>query len=102
MSLLQVERLFSLTNANVGRVLTVVDRYRSDCVFACPSSEKCKGSIIAAALNTLPTHYYVDESRQRAVGSPWVLVESAVAEALETVCNRQGSRNSSKFLPPVT
>jgi hypothetical protein len=76
----------------------VVERIQSGCFFPCPSREKCKSSIIAAALNTLPTHYYVDESRQRAVGSPWVLVESAVVEAMGSVCHRPDSRKRLEFL----
>jgi len=39
----------------------------------------------ALALNFLSPHYYVDADQNRALGSPWIMVENAVAEAIERV-----------------
>ncbi len=44
----------------------------------------------ALAMNMLPPHYYVDGESKKEMGSPWIMVEAAVTEAVEiagnTVC----------------
>lgn len=70
-------------NANYERVVAVMDRllkerYKNAC--CCP---RCVNDIAAIALNYLPPHYYVEESRE--MGSPWVMVETAVLEAIDRV-----------------
>jgi len=72
-------------NANYERVLMVMDkflqeRYRNIC--GCP---RCINDIAAIALNYLPPHYYVDVHEEKEIGSPWVMVETAVVEAIDRV-----------------
>jgi competence protein ComFB len=72
-------------NANYERVLAVMEkclkeRYGHMCT--CP---RCISDIVALALNYLPPHYYVETDEEREVGSPWVMVETAVFEAIERV-----------------
>jgi hypothetical protein len=83
MSRLEVDRLCSVTNANFDRIVSVVGKYLGESRVNGCTCEKCINSIIATALNALPTHYYVDKAWEHAVGSPWILVENAVAEAVE-------------------
>ena len=45
----------------------------------------CVNDIAAIALNYLPPHYYVDKEESKEVGSPWVMVETAVVEAIDRV-----------------
>ena len=75
----------NVRNANYERVVSVMDkflkeRYRNVC--SCP---RCVSDIAAIALNYLPPHYYVDKDDSREVGSPWVMVETAVIEAIDRV-----------------
>jgi hypothetical protein len=42
----------------------------------------------AIALNYLPPHYYVDMQEKREIGSPWVMVETAVVEAIDRVSEK--------------
>lgn len=73
----------NIRNANYERVLTVMEkflkeRYRNAC--SCP---RCVSDMAALALNFLPPHYYTEISKE--IGSPWVMVETAVAEAIDRV-----------------
>jgi len=75
----------SVVNANQERVLAIVDkflveRYKNVC--ACP---RCTCDIVAIALNYLPPHYIVETETGKEFGSPWVMVEAAVAEAIDRV-----------------
>ncbi len=75
----------SVRNANYERVVAVMDkylkeRYTSACI--CP---RCVSDIAAIALNYLPPHYYVDINAEKDMGSPWVMVETAVIEAIDRV-----------------
>lgn len=72
-------------NANYERVVAVMgrflnERYKNVC--SCP---RCVNDIAAIALNYLPPHYYVDTVEDKEVGSPWVMVETAVVEAIDRV-----------------
>jgi len=74
-----------VVNANYERVLAVMDkflgeRYRNVC--SCP---RCMNDIVAIALNYLPPHYIVEGGIGKEYGSPWVMVESAVSEAIDRV-----------------
>lgn len=73
----------SVTNANFERVVSVVDSHLKELKAKPCTCDKCVNRIIAEALNSLPTHYYADKGRKPEMGSPWILVESAVAEAVE-------------------
>lgn len=75
----------NVRNANYERVMAVMDkflkeRYRNVC---CCS--RCVNDIAAIALNYLPPHYYVDINEEKEIGSPWVMVETAVVEAIDRV-----------------
>ena len=75
----------NIKNANYERVLSVMDRYlkeRYNNACRCP---RCLNDIAALALNYLPPHYYVEIAEGREVGSPWVMVETAVVEAIDRV-----------------
>lgn len=74
-----------MVNANHERVMSVVDkflvdRYQNACT--CP---RCMSDIVAIALNYLPPHYIVETEAGKEFGSPWVMVETAVAEAIDRV-----------------
>ncbi len=78
----------NVTNANYERVLAVLDkfrqeRYREFC--ACP---RCLSDIAAIALNYLPPHYVVENDAKKECGSPWVMVETAVIEAIDRVMEK--------------
>lgn len=73
----------SVTNANFGRVLSVVNKHLKASKSHPCACGKCANRIIAEALNSLPTHYFAEKDRESGVGSPWILVESAVTEAME-------------------
>ncbi len=76
----------NVRNANYERVIAVMDkflkeRYQNVCL--CP---RCINDIAAIALNFLPPHYYyVEKEDNREIGSPWVMVETAVIEAIDRV-----------------
>lgn len=78
-------RQCNIVNANYQKVLSVLERFVKDNRYAVCRCEKCISDMTALALNYLPPHYYVDESRASNIGSPLVMVESAVIEAMETV-----------------
>lgn len=74
-----------LKNANYDKVISAMDkllgaRYRNAC-----SCRRCLSDIAAMALNILPPHYYVDADRREGFGSPWIMVECAVVEAIGRV-----------------
>ena len=76
---------FSVTNANHERVLAIMDkflaeRYKDSC--SCP---RCRCDIAAIALNYLPPHYIVETDTGKEYGSPWIMVETAVTEAIDRV-----------------
>ena len=78
----------NVTNANYERVVAVMGKYlneRYKNVCGCP---RCVNDIAAIALNYLPPHYYVEMDKDREIGSPWVMVESAVVEAIDRVMER--------------
>lgn len=75
----------TVKNANYERVVAVMEKLlgeRYGAVCACP---QCVNDIAAIALNYLSPHYYVNTQDGKEVGSPWVMVETAVAEAIDRV-----------------
>jgi competence protein ComFB len=75
----------NVRNANYERVMAVMERYLKEQyrnVCTCP---RCVNDIAAIALNYLPPHYYVDLDANKEIGSPWVMVETAVTEAIDRV-----------------
>jgi hypothetical protein len=90
-----------IKNANLDLVLSAIntlqkDRYRHVC--SCPG---CYSDIAACALNYLPPHYTAagDETESKA-GSPWVMVETAVTEAIERVHQHPSTRCSRTITAP--
>lgn len=83
----------NVKNANYDRVIAVLDRYVKEkykTVCTCP---RCMSDIAALALNYLPPHYYVELSSGREIGSPWVMVETAVGEAIDRVMENPNHPN---------
>jgi len=61
----------SVVNANLERVMAVVDKFlvdRYQNVCTCP---RCMCDIVAIALNYLPPHYIVETETGKEFGSPW-------------------------------
>ena len=90
------DKNLSIRNANFDKVMTVIDRYLDESRMQGCTCEQCVDAVVALALNYLPPHYYVDAQREPEVGSPWVMVENAVDEAIEKIreepdrsCNRE-------------
>jgi competence protein ComFB len=77
----------TITNANYEKVTTVLGKIIQDDRYRICRCERCRGDIVALALNYLPPHYYVDASRGGNIGSPMVMIENAVIEAIEVVGN---------------
>lgn len=75
----------TVKNANVEKVLNVMDVYLGERYANICCCDRCKNDIIALALNYLPPHYYVENENSKDLGSPWVMVETAVAEAIDRV-----------------
>ena len=85
MLLLRKDMDCNVRNANYERVVAVMDKFlneRYQNVCSCP---RCVNDIAAIALNYLPPHYYVDINEDKEIGSPWVMVETAVVEAIDRV-----------------
>lgn len=75
----------NIINANYERVLDVMDKFmreRYQNICSCP---RCMSDIAAIALNYLPPHYIVSGHNGKEHGSPWVMVETAVTEAIDRV-----------------
>lgn len=76
----------NIVNANYEKVLSALkqfmgqERFKKIC-----QCQQCISDMAAIALNYLPPHYYVDTNRGGECGSPAILVECAVLEAIETV-----------------
>ncbi len=78
----------NVRNANYERVIAVMDKFlkeRYQNVCSCP---RCVNDIAAIALNFLPPHYYVEKEDNMEIGSPWVMVETAVVEAIDRVMEK--------------
>ena len=75
----------TITDANYAKVTTVLSEIIQDNRYRVCRCERCASDIVALALNYLPPHYYVDASRGGNIGSPMVMIESAVFEAIEIV-----------------
>jgi hypothetical protein len=75
-----------LENANYEKVLYYIDKMLSESDAYCRCG-RCRMDVAALALNTLPPHYFVAPShvKQPEVGSPWILIEMAVREAMVSI-----------------
>ncbi len=73
-------------NANLAKVLYFIDKMLAERPGHC-RCHKCRLDTAAIALNMLPPHYYADPANVRKydLGSPWLLIEKAVADAMDRV-----------------
>ncbi len=72
-------------NANYERVLAVIEKFRQDRHRDFCGCSRCMSDVAVIALNYLPPHYVVEDDLASECGSPWVMVETAVNEAIERV-----------------
>lgn len=81
----------NVKNANYELVMVAIEKYLKEKHDDACGCQRCIGDIAAYALNILPPHYYVDTDagRDEEIGSPWVMVEHAVREAIEEVMAKQ-------------
>lgn len=79
---------YNVKNANHERVVTVIERFLKERYKGVCSCPRCVNDIAAIALNYLPPHYYVEKDENKEIGSPWVMVETAVVEAIERVMEK--------------
>jgi competence protein ComFB len=75
----------TVRNANYERVVAVMEKLLKERYTNVCSCQRCLNDIAAIALNYLPPHYYVDVNEKKEIGSPWVMVETAVIEAIARV-----------------
>ena len=80
-------RQCTIVNANYQKVMSVLDRFEKDDRYRSCRCQRCRNDVAALALNYLPPQYYVDAGSGGEIGSPLMMVESAVHEAIETVGN---------------
>jgi hypothetical protein len=78
----------NVRNANYERVLATIEKFLREPDRRLCSCPRCLNDIAAIALNYLPPHYYVDSEKCEEVGSPWVMVETAVVEAIDRVMEK--------------
>jgi len=81
-------RQCNIVNANYQKVVSVLEWFVHDDRYRICGCKLCRNDIAALALNYLPPHYYVDAGRGGEIGSPLVMVESAVKEAIERVMEK--------------
>jgi hypothetical protein len=74
-----------VTNANYERVVSTINRFLADGAYEVCCCSRCVSDIAAIALNNLAPHYYVDSETDKEAGSPMMIVEAAVVEAIERV-----------------
>jgi late competence development protein ComFB len=76
-----------IKNANQDRVLSAINTLQKDRYSHVCSCTGCISDIAAIALNYLPPHYFANGAKEteKEAGSPWVMVETAVVEAIERV-----------------
>ena len=75
----------SVKNANYERVVATMEKFFEDRSRKICTCSRCVNDIAAIALNYLPPHYYVEAQVDKEIGSPWVMVEMAVVEAIDRV-----------------
>ncbi len=74
-------------NANYKRVMHILEQLLRgrDVEGRFCHCQQCVNDIAALALNYLPPHYFTDLEKEAELGSPWVMVETAVQDAAERV-----------------
>ena len=81
-----IGRSAKVENANVDKVTFYLDKLLAELPGHC-GCPRCRMDVTALALNTLPPHYYVNPERAKDhdMGSPWILIDIAVREAMDRV-----------------
>jgi competence protein ComFB len=79
---------FIVQNANYKRVVTVMEKFLEERYHNICNCPRCRNDITAIALNFLPPHYFVDSDGGHEIGSPWMMVETAVVEAIDRVSEK--------------
>jgi hypothetical protein len=79
---------YNVRNANYERVVAVLDKLLKERDSDVSDCQRCRDDIAAIALNYLPPHYYVDVEEGKEIGSPWVMIETAVIEAIDRVIEK--------------
>jgi competence protein ComFB len=79
---------FIVRNANYERVMTVMEKFLKERYHNICNCPRCMNDIAAIALNFLPPHYFVGTEGDNDIGSPWVMVETAVVEAIDRVSEK--------------
>ena len=80
--------MLAIKNANYEKVLSAIDKLIHERYHRVCSCERCVSDVAALALNYLPPHYYVDADQSKGYGSPWVMIENAVQEAIDQVIEK--------------
>ena len=75
----------NVKNANYELVVSTINRLLEDRHQGVCSCPRCVSDIAAIALNCLSPHYYVESDKDKESGSPMLIVEAAVTEAIERV-----------------
>lgn len=87
----------TVRDANHDRVLSVLSSLRAKDGMHC-SCQECTNAIVAAALNCLSPHYYVDLQREQESGSHWIMVRRAVLDAIKSTDEQPDRLCSSKLV----
>lgn len=75
----------SVKNANYARVMKAMEKILRDGNRIVCSCQRCLDDVAALALNYLPPHYHVEKDNKDEIGSPWVMIETAIHDAIERV-----------------
>jgi hypothetical protein len=76
----------NVTNANYNRVVSVMEKLLAEKYHHACGCSRCISDIAAIALNYLPPHYFVEHGCcGDDHGSPWLMIETAVTEAIDRV-----------------
>jgi len=93
----------NVKNANYERVLSVMEKYMKERYKNACSCPQCINDIAAIALNYLPPHYYVySDNNKNEIGSPWVMVETAVVEAIDRVSENPSHQSMQQAHSPAS
>lgn len=86
-------------NANYDRVMSVIGTFLAGRYVHSCGCFRCVSDIAAIALNMLPPHYYVEAESGNSAGSPWIMVEQAVIEAMERVRENPRHTPAGNYIP---
>ncbi|NTW65751.1 MAG: late competence development ComFB family protein [Nitrospirae bacterium] len=76
-------------------------RHVSSIYQASTKNNRAKCDIAAIAFNYLPPHYIVKTDVGKEYDSPWVMVETAVTEAIDRIMERPNHRRRKPQIKPI-